>query len=111
MRDDQAFFLYFTFLMMGLVPMIRHVVVFQKLEKSLIDRLGPIWGENQYQRTFTFSSSGAIPNLDLIEKNYGSQLTELECKLAQTSRRLYYFGRAWVLAVFSLFLLFVILRG
>lgn len=81
------------------VPFHRHVTSFFDLEASLIDRLGPIWGDEREPHTLPMLFAGFHSELKKIEKNFGSQLTRHEQQLLRASRRYYNLVRAWAFVV------------
>jgi hypothetical protein len=109
MSEKAQFSVYVFLFLLGVIPMLWHIKVFNALEKSVAERLGEIWGEYKERRLITFTSSGAIPNLKHIERKYGAELTDYEWALVRKSRRLYYLGGTWMLVVFWVFFAIILL--
>ena len=98
-------------LLVLVIPKVLHLVLCQKLEASLFERLGEIWGEGKGLRSMDLirAKTEYTDELDSIEQRFGGQLTEGEQSLLSASRRQYEIGRKWPLPVCFIWALSILL--
>ena len=84
----------------AIVPRAWHFILFMKLEVSLFNRIGPIWGEGKTIRSARFYASDFIQELNSIERRFGSELTAEERSWLETSRQQHRIAMKWAIAVF-----------
>ena len=110
-NDVLAWIMVVYSLLVLVVPKVLHLVLCQKLEASLFERLGEIWGEGKGPRSMDLirAKTEYTDELDSIEQRYGAQLTEDERSLLSASRRQYEIGRKWPLPVCLIWALSILL--